>query len=213
MKTISKIAVACSILFLLSQNVSAQFEIGIKAGLSSTDVVSEGIMINENGKHFQLSLDEANYGYHVGLYTRVSFLGIFIEPSFLLTSSETNFRLKSFGESDIVGTVFSESYQNLDIPLLIGMKVGFLRMQVGPVAHVFLSSSSDLYDISGYEQRFADATYGIQGGIGLDIWKIRIDLNYEANLSAFGEHITIDGTPYSFGDNPSRLIASVGWKF
>lgn len=213
MKTISKIAVACSLLCLLSQNISAQFEIGIKAGLSSTDVVSEGIMINENGKHFQLSLDEANYGYHVGLYTRVSFLGIFIEPSFLLTSTETNFNLKSFGETDIVGTVFSESYQNLDIPLLIGMKVGFLRMQVGPVAHIFLSSSSDLYDISGYEQRFADATYGIQGGVGLDIWKFRIDINYEANLSAFGEHITIDGIPYSFGDNPSRIIASVGWKF
>ena len=213
MKTISKVLLVFLVTFALTNDSKAQFQMGIRAGLSSTDVVSEGIMINQNGNNFKLSLDQAQYGYHIGMYTRVSFLGIYIEPNFLLTSTETNFRLQNFGESDIVGEIFSESYQNLDIPFLIGMKVGFLRMQIGPVAHIFLSSSSDLFNISGYEQRFADATYGIQGGVGLDIWKIRIDLNYEANLSAFGDHIVVDGTPYSFGDNPSRLIASVGWKF
>lgn len=213
MRIISKLILIPLIICTLCTYCFSQFEVGVKAGLNSTDVLSEGIMVNNGPHHFKLSLNEASYGFQMGFYTRLSFLGIYLEPNVFFNSSKNSFRLDNFGEGEITGTIFSESYHHLDIPIFLGMKAGILRLQLGPVAHIYMDSSSDLFNIDGYEQKFKTATYGIQGGIGLDLWKIRLDLNYEANLSKFGEHITINGEEYSFGDNPSRLIANIGWKF
>ena len=116
-------------------------------------------------------------------------------------------------DTGIISSIRSESYNNLDIPLMVGIKVGPFRLQGGPVAHIFLNSSSDLTAISGYSQKFKDASYGIQGGIGLDIHKVRLDFNYETNISLFGDHINIDGQPYDFDQRPGRLVASIGVKF
>jgi len=96
---------------------------------------------------------------------------------------------------------------------MVGIKMGPLRLQGGPVAHIFLNSASDLTAINGYAQKFRDASYGLQGGIGLDIYKFRLDVNYETNLSIFGDHISIDGEDYDFDQRPGRLIVSVGMKF
>lgn len=202
------------ILFMAIATVSySQFEFGLKTGINSTDVLSSQIITNENGNQINLTLDNASYGYHIGLYTRISVLGIFIEPNFLFNSSSNAFMLKEFTKDGITSKILNESYHHMDIPLMVGVKAGFFRLQLGPVAHIFIDSKSDLFNISGYEQKFKTASYGIQGGVGLDIWKIRLDLNYEANLSKFADHISIGGQDYVLGDRPARLIASVGMRF
>lgn len=203
------------VLFMLISTLSfSQFEMGIKTGLSSTDLSPESLIINNGETTTKLTLAQANYGYHFGLYTRVKIANIFIEPSFLFNSSSVDYNLEEqIFDTGIVNSIKSETYNNLDIPLMVGMKIGFLRIQGGPVAHIFLNSASELTDINGYSQKFKDATYGIQGGIGLDILRIRLDLNYETNLSNFGGDIDIDGNPYQFDQRPARLVASLGIRF
>ena len=202
------------LLMMLSTLSYSQFELGIKTGISSTDLSPKSILINNGGNDMTLTIQEANYGFHLGLYTRVTIANIFIEPSFLLNSTSVDYNLtEEIFDSGIISSIRSETYNNLDIPLMVGIKVGPFRLQGGPVAHIFLNSSSDLTTISGYAQKFKDASYGIQGGIGLDILKVRLDFNYETNLSQFGDHINIDGQPYDFDQRPGRLVASVGIKF
>lgn len=199
---------------MLSTLSYSQFELGIKTGISSTDLSPKSIVINNGGNDMTLSIKEANYGFHLGLYTRVTIANIFIEPSFLFNSSSVDYNLsEEIFDTGIISSIRSESYNNLDIPLMVGIKVGPLRLQGGPVAHIFLNSSSDLAALSGYAQKFKDASYGIQGGIGLDILKVRLDFNYETNLSLFGDHINVDGQPYDFDQRPGRIVASVGVKF
>lgn len=201
--------------FLMSATLSqAQFEMGLKTGLSSTELAQSSIFAKNNGQNIQLSVADAKYGFHFGLYTRVSFLGIYVEPAFLFNSSNVDYNLdEGFFDSGIISTIRSETYNNLDIPLMIGCKLGFFRVQAGPVAHIFLNSASELTSIDGYSQKFKDASYGLQAGIGLDILKIRLDVNYEANLSKFGDHINIDGTDFDFDERPGRLVASLGIRF
>ena len=203
------------ILFMLISTYSfSQFEMGLKTGLSSTDLVPESILVNNGETTTKISIADANYGFHFGLYTRVSIANIFIEPSFLFNSSSVDYNLEEqIFDTGILSSVKSETFNNLDIPLMVGMKIGFLRLQGGPVAHIFLNSASELTAINGYSQKFKDATYGIQGGIGLDILKIRLDLNYETNLSGFGGEIDVNGTPYQFDQRPARLVASLGIRF
>jgi len=202
-------------LFMFVSTMSfAQFEIGLKTGLSSTDLTPGSILLPNQDNTTTLSIKEANYGFHFGLYTRVTIANIFIEPAFLFNSSSVDYDLsEEIFDTGVISSIRSESYNNLDIPLMVGLKIGPLRLQGGPVAHIFLNSASDLTSISGYSQKFKDASYGLQGGIGLDILKFRFDLNYETNLSIFGDHINIDGDSYDFDQRPGRLVASVGFRF
>jgi hypothetical protein len=202
------------LLMMVSTLSYAQFELGIKTGISSTDLTPKSILINNGGNDLTLTIEEANYGFHLGLYTRVTIANIFIEPAFLLNSTSVDYKLtEEIFDSGVLTSIRTETYNNLDIPLMVGIKLGPFRVQGGPVAHIFLNSSSELTEISGYAQKFKDASYGLQGGIGLDILKVRLDLNYETNLSLFGDHINIDGQSYDFDQRPGRLVASVGIKF
>jgi len=194
--------------------VISQIEFGFKAGLNSADYASEGISVITDGQeNFNLFVQEANYGFHFGLYTRVSLLGIFIEPSALFNSSSVTYRIDEFDEGGITQLFKNERFNSLDIPVMAGFKFLIFRIYGGPVAHLHINSSSEVFDIDGYEQRFKEATYGWQAGIGLDLFKLRFQLNYEGNLSSFGDHITFNGHPYSFSDASSRLIGTVGIKF
>lgn len=192
----------------------AQFEIGVRAGLSSMDIDPNTILLQNGDNDIHVSVDNANYGFHFGLYSRISFLGIYVEPNFLFNSSSVDYNLREeIFDTGVINSVRSESYNNLDIPLLVGCKLGFFRVQAGPVAHIFLNSTSELTDIPGLNQKFKDATFGGQIGFGLDIMKVRLDLNYEVNLSKFGSHINVGDSSFDFDDRPSRLIASLGVKF
>lgn len=208
MRTILILAIA-----LFTNIIHAQIEFGLKAGLNSIDLVSNGIKINNNGQVLDIDFKNSEYGHHIGLYTRAKFLGIYVEPAFIFNSNKVNYSITDYSEDGPVTEIFSEKYYNLDIPLMVGIKAGILRLYGGPVAHLHVASSSDLFDIKDYDQKFKDATYGYQAGFGFDIWKLRLDIAYEGNLSSFGEHISIGGNEYSFGQSASRVIGTVGYKF
>ncbi len=202
-------------LFMMLSSLSyGQFEMGMKMGISSTELSPKSILFNNGENDMSLSIREANYGFHFGLYTRVSLANLFIEPSFLLNSSSVDYDLtEEIFDTGIISNIRSEMYNNLDIPLMVGMKIGPFRIQGGPVAHIFLNSASDLTAINGYAQQFRNATYGLQGGLGIDVMKFRFDINYETNVSIFGDHITIDGDSYDFAQRPGRFVASLGYRF
>jgi len=194
-------------------SASAQIEFGLKGGLSSLDLISEGIDVNTGSSKVKIDFRDAAYGHHFGLYTRIKFLGMYVEPAALFNSNQVNYSLTDYSEGDVLTKLFSEKYYNLDIPLMAGIKAGIFRLYGGPVAHIHLSSTSDLTRFGSYGQKFKDATYGYQAGFGFDIWKLRLELAYEGNLTAFGDHFTIDGQQYSFGQSASRLLGTVGYKF
>jgi Outer membrane protein beta-barrel domain len=200
----------CSVYTLLSH---AQVEFGIKAGLNSIDFVSEGITIKNGVSDLKIDYQNAEYGHHLGLYTRVKLLGIYVEPAFLFNSNKVNYKLTDYKEGQAVTQIFHEKYNTLDIPLVVGIKAGIIRLYGGPVAHLHINGTSDLVNFKSYSQKFKDANYGYQAGFGFDIWKLRLDVAYEGNLTAFGDHINIDGTAYSFGTAASRVLGTVGYKF
>lgn len=202
-------------LILSASHVFGQIEFGLKAGVSTLDLTDSELSITTpSAEALKLSIADANYGFHFGLYSRIKLLNIYIEPAVLFNSSQINYTLQEgiFDES-VVTTTKTEKFEKLDIPVLVGIKMGFLRLQAGPVARLHINSISDLTDIDGYSQRFKSATYGFQLGAGLDILNVRLDVNYEGNLSKVGDHIVIDGESYTFGESPSRLVASIGYRF
>lgn len=200
--------------FLLNGSISAQFEMGVKVGINSTQLVSDSInLITSDEEQLNLAFQEADYGVHLGLYMRLSAFGFYLEPAGFINSSKVTYQLSEIQNGEVITSFKNESFTSLDIPVLLGYKISFFRIHAGGVAHLIIDSASDLIDIKGYQSKFEKANYGYQAGIGIDAWKIRIDINYEGNLSKFGNHITVDDTPYSFNNAAARLILNAGFRF
>lgn len=192
----------------------AQFKIGLRVGTSTTDIDPSNLNIIENGtSQLSLALKEARYGIHGGLVIQAKIGKFLIQPEFLFNSSRVDYEITDPQDPDFPAEIKEEKYQHLDIPLLFGAKFGILRLHAGPVGHVYINSSSELTDLEGYEQKFDEFTFGWQGGLGLDVWKLMIDLRYEGNFSKFGDHITFFGDEYKFDQSAARFLISLGFMF
>jgi len=212
-----KTIVLVVVLFACLQIGSAQkneFKFGLRAGLSTTEINADEITISQQGaQDLGLAIQDANYGIHAGLFAKIPLGMFFLQPEVLFNSNSVDFRVDEVNAND-VQQVFEEKYQNLDIPVIFGVKLGPLRPQIGLVGHVFLNSSEGLKEaFTTYRPEFDDFTFGWQGGLGLELGRVLIDLKYEGNFNDFGNHIIIGDTQYNFDESPSRFIATVGFAF
>jgi hypothetical protein len=190
---------------------SAQLEFGVKGGIHTYDLDKlTNLNLSSNDSEFTLTPREARYGYHLGIYTRLKVLGFFIEPSAIFNSTRFDYDVTS---ENYPFSVLSEDFLELDIPVLIGFRfLKVLRIQGGPVAHISLNSASGIFDINGEEYQYENMKYGFQAGAGIDLWRLRIDAMYESNFSYFANHISVDGTEYSFDNKAPRFIFTIGYR-
>ena len=194
----------------------AQLRLGLRAGLSTTDlqVDPETVFGPGGGDYLKLAVDEAHFGIQAGLVIQANIGEKFmLQPEVLFNSNKVDYRVTDLDDPNAAAMIKSENYQYLDIPVLLGYRAGPFRLHAGPEAHIYLNSSSGLFDFEGYGQRFKDATYGWIAGIGLDIWNFMLDVRYEGNFTKFGDHITFYGETYDLGNPPSRWLFSVGYMF
>lgn len=202
--------ICLSILFcILAIQANAQIRFGFRGGVSTSQLTSE--TIEANG--VSLAIKDANYGVHIGIFGRAKLSErLYLQPEVAFNSSSVDFQVNDFSDG-LMNSVLTEKYQHLDIPLMLGYKLGPLRLEAGPTGHVYLASKSELEEIGGYERRFNDFNLGYQAGFGLDIWKLLIDLRYEGNFNRFGDHMSIGGQDIQFSQRPTRWLMTVGFSF
>ncbi len=208
------IIIVCGLMLVCLSPVVSQVRLGIKGGLSSSDIPASSLLIldGSDSERFRVTVEDAKYGLHLGLFIQAQIGTFFIQPELLFNTVTMDYSVEDL-QSANPRQIKDEMYRNLDLPLIIGLKFGPLRIGGGPVGHLFLDSTSDLLDFSDYSQEFEKLTYGWQAGIGLDIWKLHLDARYEGNFSNYGEHIIFYGKPYQFSESPSRVIVSAGISF
>ncbi|WP_170110345.1 porin family protein [Flavilitoribacter nigricans] len=191
---------------------TAQVRFGLRLGLSTSQLEAEDFNILQNGtERFTLALKDAQYGIHGGVVIQAEMGNFILQPEVLFNSNSANFTLDDFQNPGEVAR--KEKYQYLDIPVMLGYRLGFLRLNAGPVGHIFLNSTSNITDVDGFEEDFKKLTLGWQGGLGLDIGPIAVDVRYEGNFNKFGDHINFGDQEYSFSQSPARFIAAVTYMF
>jgi len=194
---------------LLANTAQAQFfGLGLKGGLNTQINHPDDITIgNGSDPKLNFGVDGRNFGTQFGAYMRFG-KKFFVQPEVLFNSNKIDYKIGASGVGEVIK---NEKYQFLDIPVLMGVKLGPVRLQAGPVGHYFLKSTSELTDFDGYEARFKQITWGWQGGLNIGFKRISLDLRYEGNFSKQGNHITFFGDQYNFSESPARLI--VGLNF
>jgi hypothetical protein len=199
--------IVVSALILFSIQANAQVQFGTKFGIHSFDLNSPDDIVTSDNENIMFS--DAKIGFQGGIYTKIQLGGIFLEPRLMLHSTSVEYTFNG-DNGGIIDNVVSERFTNLDIPVLVGIDLALIDIYAGPVAHLHLNTSSDLFDWEGYEDRFDTAQYGFRVGLGGNLGKINVGLEYEGNFSKFGDHISIAGQEFSFDSRPSRLILNLG---
>ena len=201
--------IAIFILSFCAITVNAQVSFGVKFGIHSFELSdpSDIIFPNDEGS---IKFTNAKLGFQGGIFTKIEFANVFIEPRLMLNSTKVEYTYETDGS--IIDNIKEESFTNLDIPILFGFKLLLFDAVVGPVAHIHLDSTSDLIELDGYDDRFDSANYGWRIGVGFSLKGISLGLEYEGNFSKFGDHINLGNQEFSFEDSPSRLIFNVGIK-
>ncbi len=186
-----------------------QVKFGIKGGVSTYDLgANDALMIVTNTSDFLLNVRDAKYGYHVGFVFQGLIGAFVIQPEIVFNSNTVDYTFEDVANST-VNNVFSEKYNNVDLPIMMGLKAGPLRLMAGPVGHFFINSVSDLDDLEFYDPMFDTVTFGWEAGIGLDFLNLMLDIRYEGNFYSFGDHFNFAGNSYAFDSNPARLLASL----
>lgn len=191
----------------------SQIELGIKAGLSSYDLAHDGFLVKNSSGILEWNTENAGYGHHLGVYTRWTLWGVYLESSLLFNSNSMNHHISYYGEGGLVNVIKNEKYNHLNLPVVAGIKLGALRFHGGVVGHFLIDRVGEVFEFDQYSQQLQRATYGWQAGTGIDILRLRLDLSYEGNFQRFGDEIVIQNHSYTFAKTPGRLILSCGFRF
>ncbi|MDO9340313.1 MAG: porin family protein [Bacteroidales bacterium] len=189
--------------------VFSQIKFGIKAGIGTTTVPTYNF---DTGANTIDALKTASYGFHGGVFLRLSLLGIYLQPEVLLATNSYEYNVK-MGTNPAVLT--KQTFNKLDIPVLLGLKLGPLRINAGPVATLQIGTPKALIDDPDFKEMYKGATFGYQAGAGFDLFKtLTFDVRYEGSLSGeFGDAATIGSQTFKLDSRQPTVLFSLGLMF
>ena len=109
------------------------------------------------------------------------------------------------------------SQKSLDVPLLLGVKLGPLRVMAGPVASYALSASTNpdaavKSYFSGTAQDIVNrSNFSYQAGVGFDILNLSLDLRYEGAVSELKNTVAVP-SGFNYSQKPSYFQATLGFR-
>jgi hypothetical protein len=159
-------------------------------------------------------VSNASYGFHGGLFMRLTILGIYVQPELLFATSQNSYSVKNMTTSEVKNV--TQNLNNLSIPVMVGIKFGPFRINAGPAGSIAITSPESL--VSGdnsIKSLYNKMSIGYQAGIGLDIFKkLTIDVRYEGSLQKYQAKIQQNvGANVNIDNRPNAFLFSLGLMF
>lgn len=201
--------------FFMVQLADAQlFSYGIKAGLGINQLkVSDLTDLGSGADVYDLVTGDNVMGYHIGVQTRVKIAMLFVQPE--LYFNDAGGIVEKVAENG-ANELLTVDFKRIDLPVLVGVKFGPLRLGAGPVGS-YVVKESVVNDISELDPDYTvftnSMTWGFQAGLGVDLSKISLDARYEGSLSKLGETFSVGGADFDLDARPSQWVFSLGFWF
>jgi len=200
---------------LISLPSFSQLKYGIKVGASTNSLTMDNVKQIATGSttYSVQVLEEAKYGFHGGLFLRLKLLALYVQPELLFASKSSAYKVTNVTTGTVKDVV--QNLNKLDIPVMVGLKFGPVRVNAGPAGSLLIGSPKELISDPNLKSNYAKMTIGYQAGVGLDILKkLTIDLRYEGSLKKYQTQIeNLTGTTYNLDDRPNAFLFSVGLMF
>ncbi len=187
----------------LALSAHAQLDLGLRAGAglsrANFSELSNAVTAIE-------SIDDAGHelSYHAGAYLKIGLPFVFIQTEAIFHQLNQTASINDGGDIRDIELDMSR----IDIPILVGTKLGPLRAMVGPVYSAHLSDLS-----SKIGQDIESGTWGYQLGVGIEISRIMLDLRYEGAFSPWASQLIVDnvnGTTINTDLRSSQIILCLG---
>lgn len=182
---------------------------GAKAGLNYNfggDLSETPASIGESFEDVITGAD-AKAGYHLGLWTKIDLLGLYVRPEIVYTQLNNTYGPNT--ENNRNDADFKT--KKLDIPILIGAKVvGPLHIFAGPSFQYILDSDFDVNDIDNLETN--DFSVGLQIGAGLELGKLGLDVRWEKGFSNDADGRFLN-TNFNVDNRPNQIIFGLSYRF
>lgn len=174
-------------------------QVGVKGGVNLSSLSNnQGTFSSSN-----------RAGFLGGLWARFGALGFNVQPELYYTSKNVNIQ-KSTTESA------NASFKSIDIPILLGTKIGAFglggRFYAGPLLSFAIDKDNSLGNALGSATRFdyKSSNFALTAGAGVDIRRISIDLRYEAGLTK--QTYILDGST-NYKTRVSLFNLTLGYAF
>ncbi|HEX2921188.1 MAG TPA: outer membrane beta-barrel protein [Bacteroidales bacterium] len=190
---------------LIAIPAMSQVKFGIKAGASTTTVPK----YESNGT--VTSLKDATWGFHAGIFVRAGLGPVYLQPEVYFASNTYEYNVQTTPVSQIL----DQSFNRLEIPVLVGVKLGPIRLNAGPSATVPIGTPEALVNDPDFEDLYRGTTFGYQAGLGIDIFNtITLDARYGGSLAKkFGDTVDVGGANFKLDDRQQSFILSLGIMF
>lgn len=170
-KMILSLAVALGAFSYSQAQVLPSIQFGIKAGANLSSFSTQNTFSSDN-----------RAGYLGGFWARFGAAGINFQPELYITGKYTKL-------SDGAGNVNDVKFTSIDVPLLLGYRIGALgiagRLNTGPLVSFLINKDQSFGNAAANAVRLntKNQAFGWQFGAGLDVQKLTVDLRYEAGLT------------------------------
>jgi len=203
---------------LLSVPAFSQIKFGLKAGVSTTSLSMSSFSTITSGSttYTVNALTSAKYGFNGGAFVRLTFFGIYVQPELLFSTRTNEYTVTDVtNQASPVSYVAKQNFNKLDIPVMVGFKLGPLRLNAGPSGSLLINSPKDLITNPDYKNNYNKLTFGYQAGLGFDLLgHLTFDVRYEGSLKKYQNQIqNLTGTKYNLDDRPNAFLFSVGLMF
>jgi len=210
-----KKSIAIVFVILVSLPAFSQINFGLKAGVSTTSLDMPTIKTITSGTtSFSVNgISTAKYGFHGGLFMRVTLFGFYVQPELLFSTRTDSYTVTNLQTT--TGIIATQNFNKLDIPVMLGFKLGPLRLNAGPTGSLLLNSPKNLISNPDFKNNYSRMTFGYQAGLGFDLLNfLTFDLRYEGSLLKYQNQIqNLVGTKYNLDDRPNAFLFSVGIMF
>lgn len=207
--------VAAMVLTTFGPLLTAQVRSGIRFGAAFPLFETEPVVLT--GKDglplYRISVDRIGTDFNGGMFLQMQFGALFLQPEVYYHFYPMEYRIDTLYTSGAGSATVRETFRGIDFPLMVGIKIGVLRIGAGPVGHLALNSDEGFADYEDIDESFTRWRWGLQGGLGFDFWKLHLELRYASNLATVGEHIASAGQTLDFGTKDHRFLAAVGFSF
>lgn len=174
-------------------------QVGIKGGVNLSSLSNSGSTFSADNRA----------GYLGGIWARFGALGFNFQPELYITSKNVDINSSN-------GYSSSAKFTSIDVPLLLGGKIGAFglggRFYAGPLMSFAINRNGNSFGSAAgnaVNLRYKDANFAVTAGAGIDIQKFSIDLRYEAGLT---KQEYIDGSN-NIKTRVSLFNLSLGYAF
>ncbi len=166
-----------------------------------------------------------------GVFARLTIKNVVLQPELLYFKSGKVFEVNALGndwgfDNLIPNPTFTINQSNLALPIMIGYQfidipIIKMRANVGPVFYFAVGKTEYSSNFTGdtktkvQESPNEDMTMGAALNLGIDIWKLTLDVNYSLGLTdAFDDEINVPGLgEVEIGDDTKQNIFTVTLGF